>query len=159
VRRVVQEHGREFVHDIKMLDSLLAAGPRRERLSAMLSGIVGVLAVMLAVIGIHGVLAYSVSRRTREIGIRVAVGADPGRVATTVVREAAVLTVMGVAAGIPLALLSTRALRSLLFGVTETDLLTFASVAGFVLFVGLAAGVLPARRAARVDPVIALRAE
>src|SRR5688572_12286739 len=125
VRRVVQEHGREFVYDIDMLESLLAAGPRRERLSAMLSAIVGVLAVVLAVIGIHGVLAYSVSRRTREIGIRVAVGADPGRVARTVVREAGLLTVMGVAVGIPLALLAARALRSLLFGVTETDVVTF----------------------------------
>ena len=159
VRRVVQEQGREFVHDIDMLEDLLAAGPRRERLSAVLSGIVGVLAVILAVIGIHGVLAYSVSRRTREIGIRVAVGADPGRVATTVVREAGWLTVMGLAAGIPLALFSARALRSLLLGVAETDVVTFSAVAAFVLLVGLAAGVLPARRAARVDPVIALRTE
>ena len=159
VRRIVQAQGREFVYDVAMIDDLLARGPRQERLSAMLSAIVGLLAILLAVIGIHGVLAYSISRRTREIGIRVAVGAHPAGVARSVIREAALLTALGLAIGLPIALFSARALRSLLFGVAETDTVTFTAVAAFVLLVGMAAGILPARRAARVDPVIALRTE
>ena len=87
LRRIVLEHGREFVSDVAMIDDLLARGPRRERMSAMLSAMIGVLAVLLAVIGIHGVLAYSVSRRTREIGVRVAIGANPATVARAVMRE------------------------------------------------------------------------
>jgi len=159
VRRIVQEGGREFVYDIDMLDDLLASGPKRERLSAMLSGVVGLLAVLLAVIGIHGVLAYAVTRRTREIGIRVAVGAQPASVAATIVREAGILTAFGLAVGIPIGFFSARMLRSLLYGIGETDTLTFAAVSVFVLLVGVAAGVLPARRAARIDPVNALRTE
>ena len=128
VRRTVLDHGREFVYDIAMVDELLARGPKRERMSAMLSSMIGAIAVLLAVIGIHGVLAYSVSRRTREIGVRVAIGANPSRVAMAVIREGAVLTLIGVVIGMIAASSGARVLRALLFGISETDLLTFAAV-------------------------------
>jgi len=159
VRRLVQEHGREFVYDIALVEDLLARGPRRERMSAMLSSMIGAIAVLLAVIGIHGVLAYSVSRRTREIGVRVAIGANPSRVARAVVREGAVLTMAGVVVGVFAAFFGARLLRALLFGISETDVVTFAACAVFFMLLGSAAGILPARRAAGIDPAITLRAE
>jgi predicted permease len=159
VRRIVLEHGREFVYDVAMVDELLARGPRRERMSAMLSAMIGALAVLLAAIGIHGVLAYSVSRRTREIGVRVAIGADPASVARAVMREGVLLTLMGVAVGVLAAYFGARVLRALLFGISETDAVTFAACAMFFMVVGGVAGILPARRAARIDPAITLRAE
>ena len=95
--------------------------------------LMGFLAILLAVIGIHGVLAYSVSRRTREIGVRVAVGANPAMVARSVVREAVTLTVIGIAIGLPAAYFASRALRSLMFGISENDALTFAAAAACFL--------------------------
>jgi predicted permease len=159
VRRIVLEHRREFVANISMLDEVLARSPARERLSAVLSAMVGALAVLLATIGIHGVLSYSVSRRTREIGVRIAVGANPTTVAMGVMGEAMLLTTVGVAIGIPAAFLASSGLRSLLFGITQTDSVSFVASATFFLLVGVCASVLPARRAARVDPVRALRAD
>lgn len=159
VRRIVLEHGREFVYDTATLDELFARGPARERMSALLSSMIGALAVLLAAIGIHGVLTYSVARRTREIGIRLAIGADPKDVARGIIRDAAVLTCTGLAIGIPATYLASRALRSLLVGVSETDTVSFVVSAVFFLALGVTAGILPARRAARVDPVIALRSE
>ena len=159
VRRIVVEHGREFVDDVALIDELLARGPARERLSAMLSAMIGVLAILLAVIGIHGVLAYSVSRRTREIGVRVAVGANPGRVARGIIRESVALTVSGIIVGLPLAFFAARALRALLFGISETDALSFGAAGVCFAIFGAIAGILPARRAARIDPAITLRAE
>lgn len=159
VRRTVLEHGREYVSDIDMLDELLAAGPARERVSAMLSALIGGLAVLLAMIGIHGVLAYSVTRRRKEIGVRLAVGAVPVQVAAGVIREGIILTLVGVAVGVSAAFAAAGALRSLLFGVSASDPLTYGLTATFVLALGALAGVMPARKAASVDPVIALRAD
>jgi predicted permease len=159
VRRTVQAHGREFVSDIDMVDDLLAAGPARERVSALLSTLIGGLAVMLAVIGIHGVLAYSVSRRVREIGVRIALGANPNGVAGGIVREAGVLVLLGLALGLPAAFAAAGLLRSLLVGVPGTDAIAYAAVAMLLLIVGLAAGVMPARAAARVDPAVSLRTD
>jgi predicted permease len=159
VRRIVLEHGREFVYDTAMLDDLFARGPARERMSALLSAMIGALAVLLAVIGIHGVLTYSVARRTREIGVRIAVGAHPRTVARAIIQEAAALTLMGLAVGVPAAFFASRALRSLLVGISETDVVSFVVSALLFLAVGVSAGVLPACRAANVDPVVALRSE
>lgn len=159
VRRTVQEHGREYVLDLDMLDELLAAGPARERISALLSSMIGGLAVLLAMIGIHGVLVYSVTRRRREIGVRLAVGAVPAQVAAGVIREGVILTLIGLALGVAAAFAAAGALRSLLFGVSGSDPLTYGGIATFVLALGALAGVLPARRAAGVDPVTALRAD
>jgi predicted permease len=159
VRAILAEGGREYAREITTVDELFARAPASERMTAALGAMMGALAILLAIIGIHGVLAYSVARRTREIGVRVAIGANPGMVARSVMRDAATLTAIGLMAGLPLALVTSRALRSLLYGVSETDAMTFASVAVFFLVVGGIAGVLPARRAANVDPVIALRGD
>jgi putative ABC transport system permease protein len=159
LRQLLQERGYEYAQEIIGLDDLFARTPSSERMSAVLGGAVGTLAVLLALVGIHGTLAYSVSRRTREIGVRVAIGASPAEVARAVLREGLLVTLTGVALGLPLALLAARSLRALLFGISEADVLTFVVTAGFFLAIGVAAGIIPARRAARVDPMIALRAE
>jgi putative ABC transport system permease protein len=159
VRRTVPAHGNEFVYDVAMLDDVFARGPARERMSALLSAMIGLLAIALAAIGIHGVLAYSVSRRRREIGVRVAIGAHPSSVVRAIVREGWVLTLIGVAIGLPMAYFAAGTLRSLLFGISETDSLTFVAVAAFFLLLGAVAGLLPARCAAAIDPVVVLRSE
>jgi ABC-type antimicrobial peptide transport system permease subunit len=159
VRLILAEGGTEYAREVVPVDELFDRAPSSERLTATLAGVMGALAILLAVIGIHGVLAYSVSRRTREIGVRVAVGANPFMVARSIIREAVTLTVIGLAIGVPAAFLASSTLRSLLYGISETDNATFAAVAVFFLVVGMIAGVAPARRAARVDPVIALRGD
>ena len=159
IRRIVQESGKEYVQQASELDTWFDQVPSGERMSAILATMVGAMAVVLALLGVHGVLAYSVSKRTREIGVRVAVGANPATVARAVVRDGLVLTAIGIAIGLPAAYLAARSMRAMLFGVTETDPLTFTAAAAFFLILGILAGTLPARRAASVDPVIALRAE
>jgi putative ABC transport system permease protein len=116
-------------------------------------------ALVLAAIGIFGVLSYAVSQRTREIGIRMALGAQEGTVIGLVVRQAMILVVSGVAAGTIAALFLSQTMTRMLFDVAPTDPATFASVAGVLVAVALFASYLPARRATRVDPVVALRAE
>jgi predicted permease len=159
IRNVLQRAGREYAHDISTLDSLLTRAPATERMSATLAGAAALLAVALAFIGVHGLLAYMVSRRRREIGVRVAVGASAGAVLRMMLREGLVLTLVGLAIGLPAAWLSARVLRTLLFGVSEADTLTFGATAAFFLLLGIAAGLNPARRATAVDPVVALRAD
>jgi predicted permease len=159
VRRTVLEHGREFVHEVAMLDELLTRGQARERMSALLSAVLGALALLMALIGIHGVLAYSVMRRRRELGVRIAVGAVPHALAASVVRDGVKVTIAGVALGLPLAYFATRLVKSLMFGISEADPVVFAGVAASFVLLGAVAAILPARRAASVDPVIALRPE
>jgi predicted permease len=159
VRQMLLQDGREYAQEIIAVDELLARAPSSERMSATLAGAVGGIAILLALIGVHGTLAYSVSRRTREIGVRVAIGAAPHTVARAVLREAFLVTLAGVAIGLPLAFAASRMLRTLLFGISEADPMTFAGAVVFFLVLGLAAAVVPARRAARIDPVVALRAE
>lgn len=159
VRQALKDAGREYAHSIDLLSNVLARAPSRERMSATLAAAMGGLAVLLAAIGLYGLLAYAVSRRTREIGVRVAVGADPRSVIAMVIREALLLTLAGVAIGLPLALVAARALRTLMFGISETDPITFGATVAVFAAVALIAGFLPARRAARVDPMVALRAE
>jgi ABC-type antimicrobial peptide transport system permease subunit len=117
------------------------------------------LALLLAGVGIYGVVACSVAERRREIGIRMALGASPAGVVWSVLREAGTLSLAGVAVGVVAALAATRVLASFLFGVKPTDPLTLAAGAGLLGLVALAAGFVPARRAVRVDPVEALRQE
>jgi predicted permease len=130
-----------------------------ERMFADLTGGFGLLALVLACIGIYGVMAYSVSQRTNEIGIRMALGAQPSRVLRMVLGEASWMSVLGVAAGVAGALALSRLIASMLYGLKSYDPLTFTASALLLLAVGLAASWLPARRAARVDPMHALRHE
>jgi putative ABC transport system permease protein len=130
-----------------------------ERMLALLSGSFGLLATILAAIGLYGVMSYTVSRRTREIGIRIALGAERHAVVWLVLREVALLTIVGIALGVPGALGLSRFVRSQLFGIEPTDPVTMAIAAIALAGVGLLAGYLPARRAAAVQPVRALRYE
>jgi predicted permease len=128
-------------------------------LMATLASVLGGLAVLLAGIGLYGILAYSVSRRTPEIGIRMALGAEQWAVRWMVTKNALLLALVGVVIGVMGALAGTSVVRSLLFGLSPTDPLTFALAALLMLSVAVAAAYLPARRASRVDPVVALRVE
>ena len=125
---------------------------------ALLGTFAGV-ALVLAVVGLYGSIAYSVTQRTREIGIRIALGASSKAVTRLVVGDGVRLAVIGLVVGVGTAVAATRALSSLLYGVTAGDPTTFALIGGLVAVVALAASYLPARRAVRVDPVDALRAE
>jgi putative ABC transport system permease protein len=129
------------------------------RTGAVVLGVFGLLGLVLAAIGIYGVMSYSVSRRTREIGLRMALGAETRDVIKLIVKQGLGLTLIGAAIGLMLAVAVTRLLASLLYGVTATDPMTFAAVVLFVISVAVLACYLPARRATRVDPMTALRYE
>jgi ABC-type antimicrobial peptide transport system permease subunit len=129
----------------------------RERLLAFLSSMMGILAVTLAAIGLYGVLAFTVVRRTHEIGIRMAVGAERGRIVRLFLVESAWIVGAGVAAGIPLALVCGRLASSLLYGLAGQDLGTALGSTALLLVAAFAAAVIPAWRAARLDPLAALR--
>jgi ABC-type antimicrobial peptide transport system permease subunit len=131
----------------------------RERLVAHLSSFFGLLALALACLGLYGLLSYEVSRRTREIGIRAAMGAQQRDVFRLVVGQGVVLVIVGAVVGTAGALGLTRYLQSLLYGVRPTDPITFVAVGLLLSLVSLAACYLPARRAMRVDPMVALRYE
>jgi len=130
-----------------------------QRLVARLSSLFGLLGLLLACIGLYGLLSYEVARRTREIGIRAALGAQRRDVLRLVIKQGLVLVVLGAAAGIGASFAVTRFLQSLLFGVRATDFWTFAAVCGLLVLVGMLACYIPARRATRVDPMVALRYE
>jgi ABC-type antimicrobial peptide transport system permease subunit len=119
--------------------------------------VIGLFGLLLATMGLYGVIAYAVSRRTREIGIRIAIGADPQGVARLVLRQGMRLTLVGLLIGLLLALSFSRLLGSLLVGVSSRDPFVFVGVTLILAAVSLLACYIPARRAARVDPVLALR--
>jgi putative ABC transport system permease protein len=147
------------VSNIATLDAVVAKSISQQRFYMLLLSIFAAVALVLAAIGIFGVLSYAVSQRTREIGIRMALGAREGSVIGLIVRQAMILVVGGIAAGTLAALFLSQTMTKMLFDVAPTDPTTFAAVAGVLLAVALFASYLPARRATRVDPVIALRAE
>jgi putative ABC transport system permease protein len=129
------------------------------RLQTILLGAFGVLALMLACIGIYGVLAYAVSQRLREVGVRVALGATPGRILGEILGSGLGLVALGLFIGLGAALALTRYLEALLYSVRTTDPAVFALAIAALLAVATAACYLPARRAARVDPMVVLREE
>lgn len=147
------------VANLRTQEEQVARSLAPERLFARLSGFFGVLALVLASIGLYGLLSYSVLRRTGEIGLRMALGAVPGRVLWLIVRESLLLVCLGTIVGIAAAAGLSRLVASRLFGLSSTDPVTYAAVAFLLIAVAVLASLLPARRAAKVDPMVALRAE
>jgi putative ABC transport system permease protein len=147
------------VTHVMTMDELLAGSVSPRRFSAMLVGIFAILAVVLAAVGIYGVMSYSVSQRTQEIGVRMALGAQAANVRSMILMQTIKLTALGVAIGLAGAFLVARLLSSLLFGVATHDPLTFLGVTLLLIVVAVVAAFIPARRAMRVDPIVALRYE
>jgi ABC-type antimicrobial peptide transport system permease subunit len=143
----------------RTMTQVAAESVSRRKFAMQLVGLFGVLALLLAGVGIYGVIAYSVTQRTREIGIRVALGASSSAILRWVLREGMILTIAGVGVGLLGALALTRLLRSLLFGVGPTDIVTYGALAILLTVVALIACYVPARRATKVDPLVALRYE
>jgi predicted permease len=160
VRRAVAEHSPDLpLEGVATQKQLLAKDIVMERFFALLCGSLALLALLLSCIGIFGLTAYNVTRRTGEIGIRMALGARPGDVAWPVLRQALALTGIGIAVGLPLTLVATRIVRGLIFGITPHDPLTIVGAVAVLLGVAVLAAWIPARRAARIDPMEALRYE
>jgi predicted permease len=159
VREAVAQLDKNVLVEVETLQSHVDGSLTRERLLAMLSGFFGGVSLLLVAIGLYGVMAYSVTRRTGEIGIRLALGARPASVLSMIMREGAVLALVGVALGVVAALVSSRLIVTLLFGITPRDTAAFAGAVILMVLVALLATILPARRASRVDPIVALRYE
>jgi ABC-type antimicrobial peptide transport system permease subunit len=147
------------VDRVTTLEAVVEDQLSTERLVATLSSFFGLLAALLASVGLYGVMAYTTARRQREIGVRLALGAEPARVRRMVLRGAMAQAVAGIAAGIPAALGVTRLIEAQLFGVEPTDPWTIAAATVLLASVALVAGYLPARRASRVSPAIVLRCD
>ncbi|HEV7683390.1 MAG TPA: ABC transporter permease [Pyrinomonadaceae bacterium] len=147
------------VYEVQTMQAVIGRAVSYQRLNMQLLGIFALLAMILAVIGIYSVLSYQVSQHTREIGIRMALGARPWHVLRLILREGLTLTLIGVVLGVAGAFALTRLLASLLFGVTASDPVTYVMVSLLLIFVALLACIVPARRATKVDPLIALRYE
>jgi putative ABC transport system permease protein len=147
------------VWQMATLEELVARSAATRRFSMSLIGAFALIALALAAVGVYGVINHSVSQRTREIGIRMALGARPCDVIELIIGQSLRLTLIGVASGLAAALALTRLMRSLLFGVSATDPVTFVGVAGLLTFVALLACFVPARRATKVDPLAALKHE
>jgi putative ABC transport system permease protein len=147
------------VADIRSLDEVVAKSIARPRFNALLLAIFAGVALVLASVGIYGVMNYSATQRTQEIGIRMALGAKPSDILRLVVGHGMKLTFAGIAIGLTASLALTRVMTNLLFGITATDLPTFLGVSAVLTLVALLANYIPARRATRINPVVALRYE
>jgi predicted permease len=158
-KRAIAEKHPDVVTQFTDFQKEIRDGLVEERLMAVLSGFFGVLAVLLAVVGLYGVISYIVAMRRNEIGIRMALGATRGDVVAIIVRQTLALLALGVALGIVLALAAVRTAAGLLFGLQPNDPFTFAAATALLITVALVASFLPARRASRVDPMVALRYE
>jgi hypothetical protein len=158
IARALTQADPEASLTLRDLDSFAGSSVTQERLVAMLSAFFGALALLLAALGLYGVTSYAVNRRRTEIGVRMALGADPGGVVRLVLGRVAWLVGVGIVGGIALSWWASKFIAaSLLYGVTARDLTTFAAAALVLVGIGALAGWLPARRAARIDPTDALR--
>jgi putative ABC transport system permease protein len=147
------------ISHVRTMDQVFAAAMSRERFQMLLLALFATLALVLACVGLYGVISYAVAQRTHEIGVRMALGAQRADVLRLVIREGMLLTFAGLALGTAGALAATRVMKELLYGVTASDAITFISVSALLVLVALLACYLPARRATKVDPLIALRYE
>jgi putative ABC transport system permease protein len=160
VRAAMQEIDKDLpVYNIKTVNDVISESVAPRRLNMLLLGIFAGLALVLAAVGIYGVISYSVSQRTREIGIRMALGASHTSVLRLVVGEGMILAVIGVTIGVVASFFLTRLMSTLLFGVSTTDPITFVAISLLLTGVSIVASLVPARRATRVDPMVALRYE
>jgi predicted permease len=158
IRTALQElHPDHVLTEVRSMDEVVSDSVARQRIAMVLLTVIAGLALLLASIGIYGVISYSVGQQIGEIGIRMALGAREGEVLRMVMRQGLLTALIGIAIGVAAALALTRLMAGLLYGVSATDPLTFAAVAAGLAAVAAAACYLPARRAARVDPMIALR--
>ena len=160
LRRTASSIGpRVLIEQIRSADELFADRVITPKRRTVLLGLLGVLGLVLALVGVFGMTAYAVTRRTPEIGVRMAFGARPGQVVRTIVRDSALPIVIGIAVGVGAALLATRTIESFLFQTAPNDAATLATVAAVLALTGCIAAVIPAMRAAKVDPATSLRAE
>ena len=155
----IESLGHEYVARTRTVAQVTGQFLVPERVTAVLSGFFAGLALLLASVGLYGLMSYAVARRTREIGIRVALGAERHNILWIVFRETLALALLGLAIGVPCAFAASRLVADMLFGVSPNDLATMAAVSVLLLIVALLAGYLPARRASKVDPMVALRSE
>lgn len=160
VRRVITRlDPAQPIAEVRTMEAVVGETVARQRFSAVLLSAFSALSLVLACVGIYGVLAYAVSQRTREIGLRMALGAQPGRILWLIVGSGARMVAAGLVGGIVGALAVSRLIETLLFGIGPRDVTTFVSVLLALAIIGLAAAALPAFRASRVDPTLALRGD
>jgi putative ABC transport system permease protein len=160
VRREVSALDNDLpVSNIKFMDEIIGKSVAQPRVYALLLGIFAGLALILASIGIYGVMSYTVIQRTHEIGIRMALGARPFDVVKLIVKQGMILGIAGIIIGLIVSFALTRVLASQLFGVTANDPITFIAISLLLMFVALVACYIPAKRATKVDPMVAVRYE
>jgi ABC-type antimicrobial peptide transport system permease subunit len=160
VRRAVLELDRDQpISEVRTLEDHISGSLAKRRFNTFMLTLFAALGMALAVLGIYAVLSYSVSQRSHEIGVRMALGAQTGDVIRLILRRGMALALSGLVIGLAAALLFTRVLEGLLYGVRPTDPIVFAGIAVGLILVALLASWLPARRAARFDPIITLRAD
>jgi predicted permease len=158
-KAVAAMNHQQFIFSVQTFDQIISKSLATQQFSMILLGIFAALALLLASVGVYGVISYGVGERTHEIGIRLALGADRGHILKLILGQGGILAVAGVGLGLVAAIGSTRLIASLLYGVRAADPLTFAGVAILLTLVALAACYIPARRASKVDPLVALRYE
>jgi len=141
------------------MSEIVSAASGQPRFTTLVMSFFAGIAIFLAALGLYGILAYSVEQRVREIGVRVALGANKREIFRLIIGNGLRLALVGIAVGVPSALALTRLMRGMLSGVSSTDPVTYIAVIGMLLISALLASYLPARRATHVDPIVALRAE